>query len=77
MSDIDSFFGGIVKPESQEAFSNKKVDDFVRDLSYICASEFGWSQEDFESCECAFLFEVLKAREKSLKAQKSKNKFKR
>ena len=77
MSEIDSFFGGIIKPEAHEVFSERKVNDFIRDISYVCASEFGWTQEDFESCECAYLFGLLKAREKSLKAQRDASKRKR
>ena len=77
MQELDQFFGSVVKPESKERFDDAKLDKFVRNLSYVCAKDFGWSQEDFESCELPFLFGLLKARDEDIKEQNKQSRRKR
>lgn len=73
MNEFQSFFGDVATKGKSEVDGDK----FFFELAYLCASEFGWSQEDFEDCDLSYLWGVLGARTKALKEQNKKAKGKR
>lgn len=71
MNEFQSFFGDV-------ATKKKEVDGdkFFFELAYLCASEFGWSQEDFEGCDLDYLWGLLGAGSVVVKEQNKKVKGK-
>jgi len=69
---ISSFFSQVTTKRK-----NNKVNDTVYAYMFICANDFGWTQQDFEETEIPYLFAVLDKRLESFKEQERQAKKRR
>lgn len=71
MSELDTFFNDV--KTSKDSFDGS----YYSSLIYICAEEFGWTQQVFEETEIPYLLDLLKARQNAFKERERQAKKKR
>lgn len=71
MSELDTFFNEV--KTNKDSYNGS----YYSSLIYICAEEFGWTQQQFDEIEIPYLLDLLKARMDAFKEREKQAKKKR